>query len=255
MVRYIKEMYQLDAFTQSNPADQDIINIYKQQQGVRYSFVNINININININSGQRSERSWSLPRTQPPSHPHWPPKVSLLSLLSHLLSFLSSVFVRVFIFITSITYIWSFSNQSHTCDWLLHSFLKDNKVCWKYFFFNFSHPQVLLPLLASWSLISVVKTWMISERHTKFTPCPLNCSNLTTWLHQLALAIKANRCKIGSISAFKQPSVASCSCAQISRVTSQFTCSGINSRDCFWNITFTGIQVTTKQRVCVIIS
>jgi glutathionyl-hydroquinone reductase len=33
--RYIKEMYQLDAFTQSNPADQDIINIYKQQQGVK----------------------------------------------------------------------------------------------------------------------------------------------------------------------------------------------------------------------------
>merc|ERR1712112_790541 len=33
--KYIKEMYQLDAFTQSNPADQDIINIYKQQQGVR----------------------------------------------------------------------------------------------------------------------------------------------------------------------------------------------------------------------------
>merc|ERR1712142_328961 len=33
--KYIKEMYQLDAFTQSNPADQDIINIYKNQQGVR----------------------------------------------------------------------------------------------------------------------------------------------------------------------------------------------------------------------------
>jgi len=33
--RYIREMYQLDAFTQSNPADQDIINIYKQQQGVK----------------------------------------------------------------------------------------------------------------------------------------------------------------------------------------------------------------------------
>lgn len=33
--RYIKEMYQLDAFTQSNPADQDIINVYKQQQGVK----------------------------------------------------------------------------------------------------------------------------------------------------------------------------------------------------------------------------
>jgi hypothetical protein len=33
--KYIKEMYQLDAFTQSNPADQDIINVYKQQQGVR----------------------------------------------------------------------------------------------------------------------------------------------------------------------------------------------------------------------------
>jgi len=32
---YIREMYQLDAFTQSNPADQDIINIYKVQQGVR----------------------------------------------------------------------------------------------------------------------------------------------------------------------------------------------------------------------------
>jgi hypothetical protein len=30
-------MYQLDAFTQSNPADQDIINIYKQQQGVRWA--------------------------------------------------------------------------------------------------------------------------------------------------------------------------------------------------------------------------
>ena len=37
LIRYIKEMYQLDAFTQSNPADQDIINIYKQQQGVRYA--------------------------------------------------------------------------------------------------------------------------------------------------------------------------------------------------------------------------
>ncbi|XP_023346721.1 chloride intracellular channel exc-4, partial [Eurytemora carolleeae] len=33
--KYIKEMYQLDAFTQSNPADQDIINVYKNQQGVR----------------------------------------------------------------------------------------------------------------------------------------------------------------------------------------------------------------------------
>merc|ERR1712013_160096 len=32
---YIREMYQLDAFTQSNPADQDIINIYKNQQGVK----------------------------------------------------------------------------------------------------------------------------------------------------------------------------------------------------------------------------
>jgi len=33
--RYIKEMYLLDAFTQSNPADQDIINVYKNQQGMR----------------------------------------------------------------------------------------------------------------------------------------------------------------------------------------------------------------------------
>jgi len=33
--RYIKEMYQLDAFTQSNPADQDIINIYNNQQGLK----------------------------------------------------------------------------------------------------------------------------------------------------------------------------------------------------------------------------
>lgn len=32
---YIREMYQLDAFTQSNPADQDIINIYKDQLGIR----------------------------------------------------------------------------------------------------------------------------------------------------------------------------------------------------------------------------
>merc|ERR1711982_219080 len=32
---YIREMYQLDAFLQSNPADQDIINIYKDQLGVR----------------------------------------------------------------------------------------------------------------------------------------------------------------------------------------------------------------------------
>lgn len=32
---YIREMYELDAFTASNPADQDIINIYKNQQGVR----------------------------------------------------------------------------------------------------------------------------------------------------------------------------------------------------------------------------
>lgn len=28
--KYMKEMYQLDAFNQSNPADQDIINVYKQ---------------------------------------------------------------------------------------------------------------------------------------------------------------------------------------------------------------------------------
>ena len=28
-------MYQLDAFLQSNPADQDIINIYKDQLGIR----------------------------------------------------------------------------------------------------------------------------------------------------------------------------------------------------------------------------
>jgi len=33
--KYIKEMYLLDAFTQSNPADQDIINVYKNQQGMR----------------------------------------------------------------------------------------------------------------------------------------------------------------------------------------------------------------------------
>jgi len=32
--KYIKEMYQLDAFIQSNPADQDIINVYKNQQGM-----------------------------------------------------------------------------------------------------------------------------------------------------------------------------------------------------------------------------
>ena len=32
---YIREMYQLDAFLQSNPADQDIINIYKDQLGVK----------------------------------------------------------------------------------------------------------------------------------------------------------------------------------------------------------------------------
>ena len=32
---YIREMYQLDAFLQSNPADQDIINIYKDQLGIR----------------------------------------------------------------------------------------------------------------------------------------------------------------------------------------------------------------------------
>merc|ERR1711983_396050 len=30
--RYIREMYQLDAFTQSCPADQDIIHMYKMQQ-------------------------------------------------------------------------------------------------------------------------------------------------------------------------------------------------------------------------------
>lgn len=30
--RYMHNMYQLDAFTQSCPADQDIINHYKQQQ-------------------------------------------------------------------------------------------------------------------------------------------------------------------------------------------------------------------------------
>jgi len=58
--KYIKEMYQLDAFTQSNPADQDIINIYKQQQG-----------------SGPRSVRSWSPPRTPPRSHPPWLPSVT----------------------------------------------------------------------------------------------------------------------------------------------------------------------------------
>ncbi|XP_037798216.1 chloride intracellular channel exc-4-like [Penaeus monodon] len=33
--RYMYHMYQLDAFTQSCPADQDIINHYKQQQGTR----------------------------------------------------------------------------------------------------------------------------------------------------------------------------------------------------------------------------
>lgn len=32
--KYIKEMYELDAFTQSCPADQDIIHMYKQQQTV-----------------------------------------------------------------------------------------------------------------------------------------------------------------------------------------------------------------------------
>lgn len=30
--RYMLHMYQLDAFTQSCPADQDIVNHYKQQQ-------------------------------------------------------------------------------------------------------------------------------------------------------------------------------------------------------------------------------
>ena len=33
--RYFNEMYQLDAFTQSCPADQDIINHYKLQQGTK----------------------------------------------------------------------------------------------------------------------------------------------------------------------------------------------------------------------------
>lgn len=33
--KYMYHMYQLDAFTQSCPADQDIINHYKQQQGTR----------------------------------------------------------------------------------------------------------------------------------------------------------------------------------------------------------------------------
>ena len=33
--RYMYNMYQLDAFTQSCPADQDIINHYKNQQGVK----------------------------------------------------------------------------------------------------------------------------------------------------------------------------------------------------------------------------
>merc|ERR1712098_638492 len=32
---YIREMYQLDAFLQSNPAAQDIINIYKDQLGIK----------------------------------------------------------------------------------------------------------------------------------------------------------------------------------------------------------------------------
>jgi len=32
---YIREMYQLDAFLQSNPADQDITNIYKDQLGIK----------------------------------------------------------------------------------------------------------------------------------------------------------------------------------------------------------------------------
>ena len=58
MVRYIKEMYQLDAFTQSNPADQDIINIYKQQQGVKYSFVNITINLINNNNTNNNSNNT-----------------------------------------------------------------------------------------------------------------------------------------------------------------------------------------------------
>ena len=33
--RYFNEMYNLDAFTQSCPADQDIINHYKLQQGTK----------------------------------------------------------------------------------------------------------------------------------------------------------------------------------------------------------------------------
>ena len=39
--RYMYHMYQLDAFTQSCPADQDIINHYKQQQ-VSSFFSSIN---------------------------------------------------------------------------------------------------------------------------------------------------------------------------------------------------------------------
>lgn len=40
--RYMYHMYQLDAFTQSCPADQDIINHYKLQQvGVSNHFTNI----------------------------------------------------------------------------------------------------------------------------------------------------------------------------------------------------------------------
>ena len=42
-------MYQLDAFSQSSPADQDIINIYKQQQGVKWALIVIVIVINIII--------------------------------------------------------------------------------------------------------------------------------------------------------------------------------------------------------------
>lgn len=51
--RYMYNMYQLDAFTQSCPADQDIINHYKLQQVINIFDPNINNILNAHIFSLQ----------------------------------------------------------------------------------------------------------------------------------------------------------------------------------------------------------
>ena len=148
MLRYIKEMYQLDAFTQSNPADQDIINIYKQQQGVRYAHTyHSHQNYDDHHHHHQVKEARGVGVSLLHNLHPlltgrlRFP--IVIIMATPHHLHHIHNGYIA-----TTPIIIYSLRLPLH----FLLPFL-----FWKtmgIFFYNSSHSQVFLPRLASWSFI-----------------------------------------------------------------------------------------------------